>query len=157
MEIVFQDKSRGFTRAAEPAFQGTGSTFRKQTTVSIANRPKPLYGGVIQWPVFKTHAGQPFMTTPTRPHRGDQPREICATAVARCAEARARPAALSGQRTRLAKTPGSHLSNLTLSSDHQPNLKTSNVSNDPTQPPPPAHTTWKRGGSWRSDDARSLV
>ena len=47
MEIVFQDKSRGFTRAAEPAFQGTGLTFRKQTTVSIANRPKPLYDGVL--------------------------------------------------------------------------------------------------------------
>jgi hypothetical protein len=26
VEIVFQDESRGFTRAAEPAFQGTGPT-----------------------------------------------------------------------------------------------------------------------------------
>ncbi len=47
METVFQDKSHGFARAAEPAFQGTGPTFRKQTTVSIANRPKPLYGAVF--------------------------------------------------------------------------------------------------------------
>ncbi len=90
----------------------------------------------IQWPEFETHAGKPFMTTPARPHRGDQPREICATAVARCAKARARPAALSGPRTRLEKTPSSHLSNLTLSSDHQPNIKTSNLSNDHNQGTP---------------------
>jgi hypothetical protein len=63
VEIVFQDKSRGFIHAAESAFQGTGLTHPRQLTT------KPLYGGVLNAPVFKTLAGKPFMTTPARPHR----------------------------------------------------------------------------------------
>ncbi len=33
--------------AAEPAFQGTGPTFRKQIRVSLADQPRPLYGGAF--------------------------------------------------------------------------------------------------------------
>ena len=31
----------------------------------MANRPKPLYGGVLNAPVFKTHTGKPFMICAT--------------------------------------------------------------------------------------------
>ena len=84
-------------------YRARGRVFKRRRVHISPTSPYPL---MTIRPTSKRLTSQ--MTTPTHPRRGDQPREICATAVARCAKARARPAALSGPRTRLAKTPGSH-------------------------------------------------